>query len=322
MNAIAWMILRHVLRESWAALAGLALWLVALVMKRPGSFEVEWARLLLAFAPLVLVPLGLPLYRGSKAKGRARTAWGVVGWATLPAAAMFGFAIAFMEAGATSALLVAPWLLLTACLALLGLQRARGHLRGRLGELCQDLALVFVVVGSGWALLDRLSIRPLDFDPVIVLLTAIHFHYAGFVLPLVAGVLLQNERGTFARVGGMGVLAGIPLVAVGITTTQLRWGTPLEVVAAWVLGGSGLIVAWLLIRQALGGGPYVRVLWLIAGVSLGGSMVLAILYGSRPFLSVAWLDIPHMRALHGTANALGFALCGLAGARVRQVMGR
>ena len=321
MNAITKMILRHAVKQLWPVLVGLAAWLVALAVKWPDLFGVEWARLILAFAPLVLVPLGLPIYRGSKSRGWAEGAWRVVEWATLPAAMLFGFGIVFLEPGALSALLVVPWLLLTACLALLGLQRARGHLRGRLGDLCQDLALVFVVVGSGWAMLDRLSIRPLGFDPVIVLLTAIHFHYAGFVLPLLTGVLLQDEKGLFARVAGFGVLVGIPLVAIGITTTQLRWGTPLEVLAAWVLGGSGLIVACLLVRQALVSGPYVRVLWSIAGASLAGSMVLAILYGSRPFAAVAWLDIPHMRALHGTANAFGFALCGLVGARVRQVLG-
>jgi YndJ-like protein len=320
MNAFTKMILRQALKQLWPVLVGLALWLVALAFAWPSVFEVEWARLILAFAPLVLVPLGLPIYRGSKAKGWAKGAWRVVEWATLPAAALFGFGIVFLEAGWLSALLVVPWLLLTACLALMGLLRARGHLRRRLGELCQDLALVFLVVGSGWAVLDRLSLRPLDFDPVIVLLTAIHFHYAGFVLPLLTGVLLQDEKGTLARVAGVGVLVGIPLVAIGITATQLRWEHALETLAAWVLGGAGFIVAYLLVRQAMKSGPTVRVLWSIAGLSLGASMVLAILYGCR-HSNVPWLDIPHMRAIHGTANAMGFALCGLVGARVRQVMG-
>ena len=321
MNAITKMILRQVVKQLWPVLVGLALWLVAVAVKWPSLFQEEWARLILAFAPLVLVPLGLPIYRGSKAKGRAKAAWSLIEATTLPTAALFGFAIVFMEAGHLSALLVVPWLLLTACLSVLGVMRVREHCCGRLGELCQDVALVFIVVGSGWALLDRLSIRPLDFQPVIVLLTAIHFHYAGFVLPLVAGILLQDEKGLFARIAGIGTIVGIPLVAIGITATQMQWGHPLETLSAWVLGGSGLIVAYLLVRQALKSGPYVRVLWSIAGVSLGASMVLAILYGSRPFMEVSWLDIPHMRALHGTANALGFALCGLVGARIRQVMG-
>jgi hypothetical protein len=40
-------------------------------------------------------------------------------------------------------------------------------------------------------------------------------------------------------------------------------------------------------------------------------MALAGLYGSRTYLSIAWLDYPRMWAFHGTANALGFGLCGL-----------
>lgn len=40
-------------------------------------------------------------------------------------------------------------------------------------------------------------------------------------------------------------------------------------------------------------------------------MVLAALYGSRSWLSIAWLDYPRMWAFHGTANGLGFGLCGL-----------
>jgi hypothetical protein len=42
-------------------------------------------------------------------------------------------------------------------------------------------------------------------------------------------------------------------------------------------------------------------------------MLLAALYGSRFYLAVDWLDIPWMRALHGTANAVGFGVVGLLG---------
>ncbi|HTO05065.1 MAG TPA: hypothetical protein VL069_15245, partial [Opitutus sp.] len=55
-----------------------------------------------------------------------------------------------------------------------------------------------------------------------------------------------------------------------------------------------------------------RVLFLLAGVSLLFGMSLAGLYASRSLiLPLPWLDVPWMRALHGTANALGFGLCGL-----------
>lgn len=50
---------------------------------------------------------------------------------------------------------------------------------------------------------------------------------------------------------------------------------------------------------------------MVAGVSLFFGMLLAGLYATRAFaLPLPWLDIAWMRALHGTANALGFGLCG------------
>lgn len=39
--------------------------------------------------------------------------------------------------------------------------------------------------------------------------------------------------------------------------------------------------------------------------------MLAAIYGSRFYVPMPWLDIPWMRAVHGTANALGFGLAGL-----------
>ena len=57
----------------------------------------------------------------------------------------------------------------------------------------------------------------------------------------------------------------------------------------------------------------VKALWLVSAVCLAGSMVLAALYGSRFHYTISWLDIPWMRAVHGSANALGFGLAGLVG---------
>jgi hypothetical protein len=49
----------------------------------------------------------------------------------------------------------------------------------------------------------------------------------------------------------------------------------------------------------------------VNGCGIAASTVLqAALYGWRFYAPLAWLDIPWMRALHGTANALGFGLGG------------
>lgn len=172
------------------------------------------------------------------------------------------------------------------------------------------------MVGAAWAVSDRLGFRPLDFPTVIVLLTAVHFHYAGFVLPVVTGLAAARTGGPAATLASLGVVAGVPLVAVGITATQLGFGPWIEALAAWTVAAAGALVAWLHLRLATRPRypPLARVLWTVAAVSLLASMGLAALYGSRFHLSqVRWLDIAWMQALHGAANAFGFALAALLG---------
>jgi hypothetical protein len=56
----------------------------------------------------------------------------------------------------------------------------------------------------------------------------------------------------------------------------------------------------------------------VAGLALAAGMFLAMLYGARAYLPPDGLDIPWMRALHGTGNALGFGLAGLLAWSIRQ----
>lgn len=105
-------------------------------------------------------------------------------------------------------------------------------------------------------------------------------------------------------------------MAVGITATQLGLGPWVEALAAWTVAGAGALVAWLHLRLALRPGhpPLARALWAVAALSLVAGMALAALYGSRFHLPIVRaLDIAWMQALHGPANALGFATAGLLG---------
>jgi hypothetical protein len=162
---------------------------------------------------------------------------------------------------------------------------------------------------------DRVGFRPLDFPDVIVTLTAVHFHYAGLLLPLTVGLIVRTlPSSTFARIASIGVVLGVPAVAVGITMTQLGFSPLFEAIAGGVLALSGIFTGFLQMRIAFNAHrrPYVRALFVIAGSSLIFGMVLAAIYASRAFfLPIPWLDVPWMRALHGSANALGFGLCGV-----------
>lgn len=106
----------------------------------------------------------------------------------------------------------------------------------------------------------------------------------------------------------------VPLVAAGITAAQLGVGPALEAVGTLVTTAGALATAWLLFSLALWSEwPRVaRILAAIAAASLALAMALAAIYGLRFALPVAWLHIPRMWLFHGTVNAFGFGLCGLA----------
>jgi hypothetical protein len=200
--------------------------------------------------------------------------------------------------------------------ALRGCWRLNAKGRGRsLEDLCVCSALIFFGVGGAWVLADRVGFHPLDFPDAIVTLTAVHFHFAGLILPLIAGLTVRTlPSSRFASVASIGVVLGVPAVAIGITATQLGGSPSIEAVAGGVLAMSGIFIAILQVRIALRmrGRLVVQVLFMITGISLLFGMLLAGTYAFRSwFLPLPWLDVPWMRALHGTANALGFGLCGL-----------
>lgn len=288
------------------ALFGAALWGAVVLMVLPSPFETEWAAALLLLAALVLVPLAMELAGSDDPMSR------LAAWIQVPAALCLGWAY-LLPQGPTAAVLAAPWVATTCLMAVGGLIRLRRAGLRALDEVCIDAGFIYIVVGGVWAVTDRVGYRPLDFDGIIVLLTAIHFHYAGFVLPVITGLTLRRVKGWIGRVAGLAVIAGVPLVALGITATQLDASPWIECVAAWIMAAGGILTSLLLLQLTVRREepPDARGLWAVAGVALLASMVLAALYGSRHFIDVQALDIPWMRAVHGTLNALGFGLAGL-----------
>src|SRR5262249_41089635 len=148
---------------------------------RPG-----WAESLLLLAPLAIFPLGLALLAPrTRAPGGAVLRLASV--VQLPAAVILLGAFA-LPSGAAAVACTLPSLAFTGLLALAGLVSLCRGLPRSAAEVSAAAALLFPAVGGGWLVLSVLGARPLDFSPEIVRATAIHFHYAGFALPLVAWV--------------------------------------------------------------------------------------------------------------------------------------
>lgn len=292
---------------------GAMVWVLMLAWQLPSPQTSAWAIALLQLAPLVLVPLALRLVEPDGTWIVLRAAWRLAILWQLPAALLLAIAFLLDQSPLATALAL-PWLITTMLIAFTGVLRVRLEGWRSWQETATSAGLVYIAVGGVWTMLDRLGVQPLSFDPIIVLLTAIHFHYAGFLFPLFTGLAAKKLEGGVATLAAVGVVLGVPLVAIGITATQLGFDPIIEASAAWLASLAGVLAAVLHFRvgmqsQSLSG----KILFTLCGFSLAFSMMLSALYAARFYTPLAWLDIPMMRALHGSANALGFGLAGVLG---------
>jgi hypothetical protein len=170
--------------------------------------------------------------------------------------------------------------------------------------LATTASVAFLAVGATFAVTDRLGARPFDFPALIILLTAVHFHFAGFVLPLAAALAYRRAPGRRMAVAIGLVLTGIPVTAIGFFGFPVvNWvGSMLTATGALGIGVGTLSIAGeLRPKAAVAFGT-------IAGLSLRISMPMAAIYSTQILVGANWVDVATMARIHGTLNALGFAL--------------
>ncbi len=313
MTSIAITSLRRPSSVVWSTLApGAAIWSLYLLVAQPSLMNIAWSRAILLLAALVVMPLALPLLRDEK---RLAPLLQLAERSRFLAAVLLAFSLAQVE-GASAVLLAVPWLVVTLLIATQGMLDLAGRQRAAIVA----LAMCYLAIGGVWAVCDRAGWAPLGFDREIGLLTSIHFHFAGFALPLLAA-LAAGELGTpAARRTAWAATITPPLLAVGITSAHFGAPAAIETVAAAVMACAAIAVAWQYGRlSAQPGAEFsVRFCWTIAALMLAAAMIPAIAYGARSFRPIPWLDIPLMRIVHGSANAFGFTLPALLGWRWRR----
>jgi YndJ-like protein len=144
----------------------------------------------------------------------------------------------------------------------------------------------------------------LNFSGRIVQLTAIHFHYAGWIAPM-AWLSAQRFVAPFcAAMVGRAICINIPFTAIGITATQNGFGPWIETAGSVLMSLTGLGIAGVLGHAALVKGMQN---WLWSATCLSIAMFFAFLYGTRVLIPLEWLNWSVMWSTHGTLNALGFA---------------
>lgn len=285
-----------------------------------------WIHALLLFSLLVLMPLGRDLLPGSKtgASGIVEDAAACLAGLSLMAPPIPPTALLDAAAGhlpPVAFLLSLPWLAVRLHRTHSALERRLTTGPPDLADLTLDLAQVFPAIGAAWLVAHRAGWTPWHFNPLIVLLTAAHFHHAGFTLPLIAGLQARARPGRLTRGACLAILAGVPLVAAGITCTHFGVLPRLEplAVAVLVLGALGVAAVQLIcgLRRTAGFWPSLG--FLLSGASLLVAMLLALGFGLRSLLPDLALPLPRMWQLHGSLNAFGFGLCGLLAWRARHL---
>jgi hypothetical protein len=176
-----------------------------------------------------------------------------------------------------------------------------------------SVAYLDLAVGGAWLVASRWGLRPMGIQEPIGLLTAVHFHFAGFATAMIAAATLQfAERRGEAR--------------------WLRWlvsfviAMPYLVAAGFVISPAVKMVAAVIFSISVAGlavfvrgcgrkaeDAHARVLLQVAAGCVFAGMVLAGMYAVADFLGSDVLTIPQMARTHGVLNAVGFCMSGLLG---------
>lgn len=299
---------------SRSAVGGAVVWLALIAGRLGGLSRLTLIDLLFLLAPLVIAPLGLRLiaFDGASAARLLAVAVRIQPLGTALATISF-----FLPIGVVAGSLALGWLLVCAVAALGALTELVEHRSLHPIRLAPAAALGFMAFGAIWLVLSRAGIVPFGLSPVVVELTAVHFHFTGFAATLMAALVLTRLRrkaGTSQRIA----LAAALLMIVGSPVIAAGWGTPyrvLQVLGAFLVACGVIATATVLFVRctSLVESQAAQILLRLAALAPLLPMVLAVEYSAGHVFGFPTLDIHAMALIHGDLNALGFSLLGLVG---------
>jgi hypothetical protein len=299
---------------SYSALVGGAAWMIFAAASRFHWVRINTIELLFLLGPLLVVPLGLELcVRLGQTQGPHvpfRIAQIIYLPAALCAAVSFG-----LPPGRAASFVATPWFVFGCFIGLTGITTFIREQFRTWKTWCLVASFLYLPVGCAWLMASRLGLSPMGFQEPIVLLTAVHFHFAGFAAPLMAlaaGSQVEEARARLRRVFipvAMGVAASPALLAAGFVIGP-RFKLAMAIVV--VCSESGLSLFFLTRIGAMR--PRLAQLCVaISAFSVLFAMFLAGVWAIGEFPLQPFVHLDEMARFHGAANALGFVLCGLMG---------
>ncbi|MGE6596886.1 YndJ family protein [Bacillus cereus] len=196
------------------------------------------------------------------------------------------------------------WFVYTGIVALFGVSRLLERGWKPLEETAIDSAFMYLFLGGFWFFASVAKLSIMHFSSDIVLLTAAHFHYSAFLLPLSAGLLgRKRERGSKLYDAIMFIIVISPMtVAIGITYSRV-----FEFFAVFIylcaIYGYGIYV-WRTKFNAISA----KVLLVISSSALMVTIMFSLIYSYGNFKQVMTITIAQMVWIHGVVNGIGVAL--------------
>jgi len=293
------------------ALGGGIFWLYILFRNFTTRLPLSIFELLFLLAPWVVVPLTLGLVPETSASRFERLTSAAIRTLLFPAATLA--TLSFLASGWKAGALTCLWLIVGLALAADGLNRLIRTRLQSFQQFCFAIGEGYALVGALWLLASRLGLQLLGFHEPIVLLTAIHFHYAGLMAAVLAGLVASESRATRSSLAlhialSCAVLGPCLLGLAFLAGPKMK----LAAVGLLVIGECGL--AFGMFRIGLTDAARIGGQMLLLGsacVIFG--MALAGIWAAGEYPLHPFVNLEQMARYHGVLNSVGFGLCSLVG---------
>ncbi|SDM89904.1 YndJ-like protein [Psychrobacillus sp. OK028] len=255
-----------------------------------------WYFLMLSIAQILFVPLTLQLIIKVKLR---------IYYFVLPAI----FSVVVLQVTNETSFDIALaflYLLFTLAIAIYGFGRFLQRGFAYLEEFSIDVGLMYLFLGGIWFFAFEVGIDT-SFSPMLTWLTAIHFHYSSFLLPIFVGFVGRVYKHKSYRVFTSIILVSPLIVAAGITFSP--W-LELMAVLLYIIGIYGFIVIAFKIPFK---GLLQKSLVLISFSALCITIIFSLLYAVGNAFGVFQVSIAFMLKFHGFLNCLLFGLGGVIG---------
>jgi hypothetical protein len=293
-------------------LLGTVVWLGMVAGTWSGWPQLGVIELLFLLAPWIVVPLATSLIPSLDKSEPPTAQRPALQWIIFAAAGLATISF-FLPTGILAASFAGAWLLVCASFTLRGLRRLWRYRAASYSQFCFAAGEAYLIVGGTWLVASRLGLQPVGFQEPIVLLTAVHFHFAGFLSAVLAGLTYERLRETRWSKPLGAAFAGV-VVGPGLLGLAFLVGPKVKLAAVIliVVGQFGLATG--MIRVALGNVNRVaRAMLLLSSGCVVAGMALAASWALGEYPLQPFVELGRMERIHGSLNAIGFGICGLIG---------